>query len=71
MTRSIQATTKDRLARDVLRVKGGVSDYCVIDVRALHEFQNSHRSPAKLFTPVSDGFSIDFSCEIFLVREEE
>ena len=45
-----RAPAKDSWARDVLRVKGGVTDYCVIgeiDVQALRKFQSSHRSPAK------------------------
>ncbi|WP_442596642.1 hypothetical protein ACSBPU_06780 [Parapusillimonas sp. JC17] len=74
MTRPIQATTKDRLARDVLRIKGGVTDYGVvgeIDVQALRKFQSSHRSPAKLFTTVSDGFEIDYSRKVSPAREKE
>ena len=49
--------------RDLLRVKGGITDYCVIgeiDVQALRQFQSSHRSPTKPFKPVPDGFEIDF-----------
>lgn len=59
----IRAPAKDSWDRDVLRVKGGVTDYCVIgeiDVQALRQFQSSHRSPAKPFKPVPDGFEIDF-----------
>ena len=47
---------------EVLRVKGGVTDYRVIgeiDVQALRQFQSSHRSPGKPFKPVPDGFEID------------
>lgn len=57
----IRAPFKDSWKRDVLRVKGGVTDYCVIgeiDVQALRQFQSSHRSPDKLFKPVPDGFEI-------------
>jgi len=56
----IRAPYKDSWKRDVLRVKGGVTDYCVIgeiDVQALRQFQSSHRSPAKPFKPVPDGFN--------------
>lgn len=59
----IRAPAKDSWERDVLRVKGGITDYCVIgeiDVQALRQFQSSHRSPAKPFKPVPDGFDIDF-----------
>ena len=62
-----RAPAKDSWARDVLRVKGGVTDYCVIgevDVQALRQFQSSHRSPAKPFKPVPDGFEIDFGREV-------
>lgn len=57
----IRAPFKDSWKRDVLRVKGGVADYCVIgeiDVQALRQFQSSHRSPGEPFKPVPDGFEI-------------
>jgi hypothetical protein len=60
----IRAPFKESWQRDVLRVKGGVTDYCVIgeiDVQALRQFQSSFRSPTKPFKPVPDGFEIDFS----------
>lgn len=56
----IRAPFKDSWKRDVLRVKGGVTDYCVIgeiDVQSLRQFQSSHRSPDKPFKPVPDGFN--------------
>ncbi|TLS66186.1 Reverse transcriptase [Mariprofundus erugo] len=56
----IRAPFKDSWKRDVLRVKGGVTDYCVIgeiDVQSLREFQSSHRSPDKPYKPVPDGFN--------------
>ncbi|MBO9643510.1 MAG: hypothetical protein J7603_10345 [Pseudacidovorax sp.] len=59
----IRAPFKDSWQRDLLRVKGGITDYCVIgeiDVQALRAFQSSHRSPTKPFKPVPDGFEIDF-----------
>lgn len=60
----IRAPYKDRWKRDLLRVKGGNHDYCItgeIDVLALRQFQSSHRSPAKGFKPVPDGFSDDMA----------
>lgn len=68
----IRAPAKDSWARDVLRFKGGVTDYCVIgeiDVQALRQFQSSYRSPAKPFKPVPDGFEIDFGRKILAVGE--
>lgn len=35
-----------------------------IDVQALRQLQSSHRSPAKLFKPVPDGFEIDFGRKV-------
>lgn len=61
--RRILAFAKDSWARDVLRGKGGVTDYCVIDeidVQALRQFQSSHRSSARPFKPMLDGFEMDF-----------
>jgi hypothetical protein len=63
----IRAPFKESWQRDLLRVKGGITDYCVIgeiDVQALRQFQSSHRSPAKPFKPVPDGFEIDFGRRI-------
>lgn len=60
----IRAPHKDRWKRDLLRVKGGNHDYCItgeIDVLALRQFQSSHRSPAKDFKPVPDGFNQDMA----------
>lgn len=60
----IRAPYKDRWKRDLLRVKGGNHDYCItgeIDVLALRQFQSSHRSPAKDFKPVPDGFNKDMA----------
>lgn len=70
----IRAPAKDSWDRDVLRVKGGVTDYCVIgeiDVQALRQFQSSHRSPAKPFKPVPDGFEIDFGRKVLPAGETE
>lgn len=63
----IRAPFKDSWQRDLLRVKGGITDYCVIgeiDVQALRAFQSSHRSPAKPFKPVPDGFEIDLGRKV-------
>ncbi|EKT4487392.1 reverse transcriptase domain-containing protein [Shewanella algae] len=60
----IRAPYKDSWQRDVLRVKGGINDYCVIgeiDVEALREFQSCQRSPARPFKPVPDGFAADMA----------
>ncbi|MEI7700855.1 MAG: Reverse transcriptase [Planctomycetia bacterium] len=56
----IRAPFKESWQRDVLRVKGGIIDYCVIgevDVQSLRQFQSSHRSPESPFKPVPDGFN--------------
>lgn len=60
----VRAPAKERYKRDVLRVKGGIHDYCVtgeIDIQALREFQSSNRSPSKPFKPVPDGFNTDMA----------
>ena len=57
-----------------MRVNHGVTDYCVIgeiDVQALRQFQSSHRSPAKPFKPVPDGFEIDFGRKVLPAGEKE
>ena len=57
----IRAPFKSSWKRDLLRVKGGVSDYCVVgdlDISGLRQFQSSFRSPSGPFKPVPDGFRI-------------
>lgn len=57
----IRAPFKDNWRRDVLRVKGGIHDYCVageINIQELRQFQSSHRSPNGPFKPVPDGFKL-------------
>ncbi|WP_261255302.1 RNA-directed DNA polymerase [Alishewanella sp. BS5-314] len=57
----IRAPYKESWKRDILRVKGGITDYCVIgeiDVKAIRQFQSCHRSPSDPFKPVPDGFEI-------------
>ncbi len=70
----IRAPFKESWQRDLLRVKGGITDYCVIgkiDVQALREFQSSRCSPAKPFKPVPDGFEIDFGRKVLPAGEKE
>lgn len=70
----IRAPFKDSWKRDVLRVKGGVTDYCVIgeiDVQALRQFQSSYRSPGMPFKPVPDGFEISYDRKVLPAGEEE
>lgn len=57
----IRAPHQDSWRRDVLRVKGGIEDYCVtgeIEVQELRQFQSSYRSPSGPFKPVPDGFKV-------------
>lgn len=57
----IRAPYKESWRRDVLKVKGGVVDYCVIgeiDVLSLRQFQSGYKSPNAPFKPVPDGFKI-------------
>ena len=68
----IRAPFKDSWQRDLLRVKGGVTDYCVIgeiDVHALRQFQSSYRSPTKPFKPVPDGFDMEDGRKVLPVGE--
>lgn len=61
---AIRSPYRDRRKLDPLPVKGGNHDYCItgeIDVLALRQFQSSHRSPAKDFKPVPDGFNQDMA----------
>ena len=70
----IRAPFKDSWKRDVLRVKGGITDCCVIgeiDVQALRQLQSSQCSPAKPFKPVPDGFEIDFGRKVLPAGEKE
>lgn len=70
----IRAPFKESWQRDLLRVKGGIIDYCVIgeiDVLALRQFQSSHRSPAKPFKPVPDGFEIEFGRKVLPAEKKE
>lgn len=67
----IRALFKESWQRDLLLVKGDITDNCVIgevDVQALRQFQSSHRSP---FKPVPDQFEIDFGRRVLSAREKE
>lgn len=60
----IRSPAKEGWERDILRVKGGINDYCVtanIDIESLRRFQSGHRSPSGRFKPVPDGFEISYS----------
>jgi hypothetical protein len=57
---SVSTAAYECIQLKMLRVKGGIADYCLnrlIDVEALRQLQSSHRSPAK---PVPNRFEIDF-----------
>jgi len=59
----IRAPAKESWQRDILRVKGGQSDYFVtgvIEIDALRRFQSSFRSPSTPYKPVPDGYEIAF-----------
>ena len=54
---------------DLLRVKGGIADYCVIgeiDEHVLRQFHRGHRLPVKL---VRDRFEIDFGRNVLPAGE--
>ncbi len=70
----IRVPHKDSWQRDLLRVKGGITDYYVIgeiDVHALRRFQSSHRSPSGPFKPVPDGFVINYDRKILPLGEND
>ena len=70
----IRAPFTDSWKRDVLRIKGGIADYCVIgeiDVQALRQFQSSYRSPSKPFKPVPDGFEISYDRKVLPAKAEK
>lgn len=72
--RRIRASILQGWRRDLLQVKSGITDYCLvgeIDVQALRRFQSSHCSPAKPFKSVPDGFEIDFRRKVFPAGEKE
>lgn len=78
--RRICASIFEGRQRDLLRVKGGIADYCMVgemDVQALRRFPSSYRSPAKPFKPfkpfkpVLDGFEVDFGRKVLPAGEKE
>lgn len=57
----IRAPAKEDYDRDVVRLKGGVTDYFVVgelDVPGLREYQSQARSPDKPFKPLPGGFEM-------------
>ena len=51
-----------------------IANYSVIgdiDVQSLRQFQSSHRSTAKPFKPVPDGFEIDFDRKVLPTGDKE
>ena len=69
-----RAPAKDSWARDVLRVKGGVTDYCVIGeigMQSLRQFHCNYGTSAKPFKPGLDGFEIDFGRKVLRAGETE
>lgn len=62
----IRAPYKESWMRDLVRLKGGVTDYFVIgeiDIMSLRKFQSSYRSPDGSFKPVPDGFELKLAHE--------
>jgi predicted amidohydrolase len=62
----IRAPYKESWKRDLVRLKGGITDYFVIgeiDIMSLRKFQSSYRSPDGIFKPVPDGFNIKLAHE--------
>ena len=62
----IRAPYKESWKRDLVRLKGGVTDYFVIgeiDIMSLRKFQSSYRSPDGSFKPVPDGFDLKLAHE--------
>lgn len=57
----IRAPYKKEYKRDLVRIKGGVSDFVVvgnINIAALREFQNGDKKRRYEFKPLPDGFNI-------------
>lgn len=74
MIDSVSTAAYECIQLKMLRVKGGISDYCLnrsIDVEALRQFQSSQRSPAMPFNPVPHGFEIDFGRKVFTAGERK
>ena len=58
----LRSPAKEEFARDIIRLKGGLSDYYAvgdINVRTLRSFQSAYRSADKPFKPTPTGFDIE------------
>lgn len=57
----LRCPAKEPYNRDVIRLRGGVDDYCVVgvmDIGLMRGFQSAHLSSTKFFKPVPTGFNI-------------
>lgn len=57
----IRAPYKNNWERDIIRIRGGITDYFVIgeiDIEELRSFQSHAKYPDEPFKPVPDGFTI-------------
>ena len=57
----IRVPAKEHYARDVVRVKGGLTDYFVVadlDIASLRQFQKNFPNGSKAFKPLPVGFSM-------------
>ncbi len=73
MNAFICASLFESWQRDLLRVKGGIADYCVIgeiDVQALRQFHSSYHAAANPFKPVPDEFEICFGRDVLPAGEK-
>jgi len=62
----IRAPYKESWKRDLVRLKGGITDYFVIgeiDIMSLRKFQSSYRSSDGSFKPVPVGFDLKLAHE--------
>ena len=69
-----RAWFKKSWQRDRLRVKVGITEYCVlgeIDVQALRQFQCSRCSRSGPFRSMPDGFEIEFGRKVLPAGETE
>ncbi|MDB4367980.1 RNA-directed DNA polymerase [Mariniblastus sp.] len=60
----IRIPSKENWERDMVRVKGGLMDYFVVeelDYQALRDFQSHKQSPSKPFKPIPEGFEPSLS----------
>lgn len=74
VTGHVRVLLKGSWQRDLLRVKGGITDYCeIVEIseQVLRVFPISRRSPVKPFKPVLDGFEINFGRKVLPAGEKE